>query len=625
MTIKFTGRFYEDDKIIIDLNSVLTKTNAGTEATVSVDSDDLGVNVDDLVYVSILDEGITASIDDTTDVAVEETTTLDEDIEIETVVGDFKDGQIIELKIGSGFEFVEDSFDDVEYTGCNFVVVDADSDEKVLTLEVTADTDEIIIKAGTLEIEATTANEGDVAKVTVKAKKASGIDGTFTETAEAIEVAVVVGEGLSISVDEDEDVPEMWSGVAAGTRYLTDDDDNEALEITIKESVVGAYNEKDEIELVLPEGVWVVEDGVAISEEENDANTDWDTAFANAYNEGDYKSFIFEKRTIEETDKDAGHDPFEIGVTLTLVADPGFVGDVVVEMLVDGESVGEVTIATFKSPLAVEAQQNDLKIDYRNTEVGSDIVVKEAEAGLWAEGLVIGFGIDKFDEDECFEDDMVYTVNEASDMEIDGEDDVLRFEVEEESDEEAAVITISNLSLFMERNIPAGAYDLTMTGNVFGEYNSQKLFAFEAHESTCDVTSGMNAAEEYAAHDCDNLVYINDVQDYSDVVKEGFINIVTAGREQDDASFTTKVVVPVGESYIVAGEQTIALDVPAYVSAAGYTMLPVRAVATGLGINNNNVLCDQATNTVIILYGQRIITLVLGLKVINVNGSVIPA
>ncbi|MBQ7758772.1 copper amine oxidase N-terminal domain-containing protein, partial [Anaerotignum sp.] len=59
--------------------------------------------------------------------------------------------------------------------------------------------------------------------------------------------------------------------------------------------------------------------------------------------------------------------------------------------------------------------------------------------------------------------------------------------------------------------------------------------------------------------------------------------------------------------------------------AAGYTMLPVRAVAVALGILNNNVLWDQATKTVTILYGQRIITMQVGAKVVYVNGSAIPA
>ena len=54
-------------------------------------------------------------------------------------------------------------------------------------------------------------------------------------------------------------------------------------------------------------------------------------------------------------------------------------------------------------------------------------------------------------------------------------------------------------------------------------------------------------------------------------------------------------------------------------------MLPVRAVATALGINNNNVIWNGETKTVTILYGQRIITMQVGAKVVYVNGSAIPA
>ena len=54
-------------------------------------------------------------------------------------------------------------------------------------------------------------------------------------------------------------------------------------------------------------------------------------------------------------------------------------------------------------------------------------------------------------------------------------------------------------------------------------------------------------------------------------------------------------------------------------------MLPVRAVAVALGIDTNNVLWNQPTKTVTILYGQRIITMTAGQKVVNVNGSALPA
>ena len=597
ITLDFAdGQLVEDDIIVIALDTLVTKTKAGAESKVTIKSKDLGLDATELVYAVVQENVLAIEADDTVDFAEEEIVELEE-ITIEATTGNLpsgdRDGEDLKLKLNSGFEFVG--------TASNNNVVGAtvvDIDENVMWITVPADTDELNITG--IEIEATTAKVGDVATITVSA--------TDWEKA-TCDVATVVAEGLSISVDEDEDVPEMWSGVAADTAYLTDEDDNTSLAFTIEESVAGAFSTKDVIELVIPEGVYVLD--VAVSDNGGDGANDWDALFEAAYQEGDHLGFEFKKRTIEESEDEA----IEIEVEFELVADPGFVGDVVVEMLVDGESVGEVTVATFKTPLVVEAQQNDLKIDYRNTEIGSDIVVKEAEAGLWAEGLVIGFEIDRLGAGS-FEDDAEYTVNEESGMEVDGEDDgVLEFVVDEESDEEAAVVTISNLALYMSRNLPAGAYDLTMYGNVFGEFNAQTLFAPDCGTVDCDGD---------CADDDDDCI-VDDVCDYSDVVKEGFVNIVTAGREADDASFTTKVVVPVGEAYIVAGETTVALDVPAYVSEAGYTMLPVRAVAVALGINTNNVLWDQATKTVTILYGQRIITMTAGSKVINVNGSAIPA
>ena len=84
------------------------------------------------------------------------------------------------------------------------------------------------------------------------------------------------------------------------------------------------------------------------------------------------------------------------------------------------------------------------------------------------------------------------------------------------------------------------------------------------------------------------------------------------------------MIVPIGEAYLIAGEKNIELDVPAYINSNGYTMLPIRAVATALGTDNSNVLWDQASRTVTILYGSRIISMTAGASVMYVNGSAIP-
>ena len=184
----------------------------------------------------------------------------------------------------------------------------------------------------------------------------------------------------------------------------------------------------------------------------------------------------------------------------------------------------------------------------------------------------------------------------------------------------------------MSRSIAAGAYDLQLITNANINMYAEALATTEGTKvDVSDIKDAFGTVETPAKYtvaedkDFNDGSKINkDTVDYA-TVKEGFINVITAGRDQDDASFTKKVVVPVGEKYLIAGEEQVALDVPAYISAAGYTMLPVRAVATALGINNNNVLWNQASRTVTILYGQRIITMVAGQKVVTVNGNTIPA
>lgn len=595
--------FENGDLIVVypkNLGLVMTKATVGAKATVEVSGD--FCDSDAMTLVTVLKEGIKVTLKKVATVAAEEVTNLESKMTIEANVGTFADDQVIELKLNSGFEWSKadaSKMDGVYY---------AEIDENVLTLLV-ADVDTITIPADAVEIDAVSAKVGDVAKVTVKAKKDSNVPGSFAATAEAVDAAKVIGEEVTISVDEDEDVPVIYSGVSVENYGINDDSDHVSLEVTIEESVAGALNVKQALELGLPEGVFVTD--VDVTDDSIDVDgakaVNIEHAFAKAYEKAEYEGFTFVRKTFVET-KEAGKLVF----TLTLVAEPGFEGDVVLTM---GDQ--EVTIAKFVAPYKVEAQQNDLIIDYRYTDVPTDIVVKEAEAGLWdKDAMAFNFNIEKFGEG-AFEKDATFTVDKASEMEVKAlYKDSLGFEVKEESDDAAATVTISNISLYMGRNLAAGAYDLELYTSAAYAMWMEELFTTEVADCG-DFHAADAAGTSYAYREEHNIDPV--------IVKEGFVNIITAGRDQDDASFTKKVVVPVGESYIIAGEEKVALDVPAYISAAGYTMLPVRAVAVALGINTHNILWDQATKTVTILYGQRIITMQAGSKVIYVNGNAIPA
>ena len=180
-------------------------------------------------------------------------------------------------------------------------------------------------------------------------------------------------------------------------------------------------------------------------------------------------------------------------------------------------------------------------------------------------------------------------------------------------------MTVSDLTLYMDRSLPAGAYDLNAYAlTMLGVDSADEAESFDGDDYTSS-DKGFLPQTLLA----DTTVFVGDEDDNINyVVKAGFVNIVTAGS--DTTGFTTKLTVPIGENYLIAGETQVTLDAPAYINDEGYTMLPIRAIATSLGIDNNNVLWDQASRTVTILYGDRIISMTLGSSVMYVNGSSIP-
>ena len=612
LSFVLTGQMERGWVLSYNLTSKLTKTSKNTQATVTVDSSDIILtNGDDLVYASIESKGIDASVKKLKDVAVEEVVTI-EDLKIEPSVGAnmeavVDEGDEITLKLNSGFEFANNDNNKITIKADGTTItpeVEYEDDEIVITVDgdISADVDTLTISG--IKVEATSAKEGATATIKVSA---SGNDSV------SVEVATVVDYAVSMSVDEDEDVPVIYSGVDVDNTGITDDSDHESLEVSIDETFAGAWDNSKKFILSLPEGVYaadvdVVVDGIDLDRED----------FIDAYDNGEYEYFEFDKRIFEENDSD--NDPYEMDVTFTLVADPDFEGDVVLTLSGDAMEEQEVTIAKFVKPYTVSAQQNDLTIDYRNTEIPTDVVITEAEAGLWEKGTEFALTLDKID----FDDDASVTADDKSGMEIkdvktkDGE---IRFTVDSESDDEPATLTVSDLTLYMDRNLPAGAYDLNMYAlDMLGVDSAEKAEDFDGSDYKA---ADKGYLTQTLLADEDTTVFVGDESDDIDyTAKTGFVNIVTAGS--DTTGFTTKLTVPIGENYLIAGETKVELDAPAYINAEGYTMLPVRAISTSLGIDNNNVLWDQATKTVTILYGDRIISMTAGASVMYVNGSSIP-
>ena len=615
------GKMQRGSVLAFDLTSIMDKTSKGKQAKVTVESDDITIsNGSDLTYASVESKGIKASVKDTVDVAPDEVVEIKE-LKIEPAVGEamkavLKTDSKLRLKLNSGFEFGK--LDDVVLKNNQNKEIDkayaelnkaASSDDEIV-IDIKGELNTDVIKISGLKVEATSAKAGATATLKIYA------EGNDTVS---VEVAKVVDSAVVLSVDKDADVPVIYSGVNVKNVGITSSSDHEALEVTLKETFPGAWNNSKDFTFKLPQGVYIADVRSITADNMNVKDkTEW---FETAYDKGDYETLTFKKRTWDETNP-SGKDKAELKFTLVLVADPNFEGDVTLTLTGDALKEQKVTVAKFVKPFAVVAKQNDMQIDYRNTKVPTDVVIKEAEAGLWDKNVTFALSLDKIN----FDTDAKVTVDDKSGLKVKDvktTKGVVTFKVDSKSDDKPAVVTVSGLTLFMDRNLPAGAYDLDVFSPVM-------LGAADGNRETVTDQKAPIADNGFLSQDIlgqsKTKRVVADINDdfYSTTAKAGFVNIITAGREDTD-SFTTKVVVPVGEKYIVSGENKVEIDVPAYINANGYTMLPLRAVAVALGINTNNVLWDQSTRTATVMYGSKIINMTYGQKVVYVNGAMIPA
>ena len=157
---------------------------------------------------------------------------------------------------------------------------------------------------------------------------------------------------------------------------------------------------------------------------------------------------------------------------------------------------------------------------------------------------------------------------------------------------------ISGLKMYLDRTLPNGKYKLesVYTGN--GE------------------TLWQNSSDNKEDYDK------NGVFEYEPVtVSDDYVNVVTAGRDNDDSTVVKEIKIGVGEEKIKSGMNLIALDAPAYINEEGYTMLPLRAVSEAL---DANVSWDDATKSITVMRGQRVVSFSVGSRNMYINGTVVP-
>lgn len=442
-------------------------------------------------------------------------------------------------------------------------------------------------------------------------------------TKQTITVGNYEDYGVSFKA-EDKELPVFYAGTRANSKF-----DNQTLKVTIEETVANSFIGNRKMEITLPDGVEFVNDNDDVKTKLSDIDEVVEDFKTSNFQGGDAavkRAFEIKddgsKITINGKDlpeatggtNNSNKDrrrKIEFSVHVSAAAD--FTGDVV--MTLGGAGVGDkeltATVATVKAPIEIKTSVNELMIDYRNTDI-ADITLVEPEAGLWAKDDVIYLEGERMSFENGAKAEVV-----SGDMKLDkldgdyvetqtetdykDDEDVLSVKVSSRSSKTPAEIKISGLSLYMNRSLAAGDYKLKVFGDTKNEF-----FMNNYHEDGDD--------------------YANSFETRKVTVMNDFVKVVTAGRDQDDSTFTTSIVVPVGSTTIQSGTRTINLAEmqggacpAAYINNDGYTMLPVRAVIEALN-GVAVVRWDDSTKTCTVSFGQRVFSMTVGSKVLNMNG-----
>lgn len=581
VTIDAKGKAVPDGGLKITLNGAKI---TGDKATVTVDPRQSTVSADTFTFAKSVDGGTVATIDDTTDFTG--ITEIKPILLEEVTAGTIDDNDEITLKLNSGFKFtnagtVSVISGDLDLGSKTYEIVSDDNRTIKLKLgsDVTESKKASILKFEGIKIDEDGASEGKVAEITVNG---TNVDKT------TLEVGTYVDYNVSVSA-EDKDLPTIYSGVAV------DDDNNETLKLTVKEGVSDSwFLESRKTTFTFPEGVKVKAVNV---DSDTDKIADESSLEGKFTIDGNEVTFSGAKKT-------ASTDKAKLVVSFDVIIAPDFTGDI--KCTVGGAAVAEdteVTLAKAVAPVTVEAEKTSVAIDYRNVAVG-DITIKEAEAGLWGKNQTIVLQAENMSFESGMKAEVVEGDGEIKKLDVNG--GKITITVDSESSKTPMTIKLTDASLYLDRTLPAGDYALNLVAK---DKSTDVMF------ETYNKEDGDDPSKDTFGFDVDEVEVLKD-----------YVTVATAGRDQG-TTFTTNVVVTIDSTTMLVDGKEVTLDVPAYLSAEGWTMLPVRAVTESLASASNSEPVDWIAGnpgTIMIYYGDKTVSMTLGSTTMYINGTPVP-
>ncbi len=618
---------YPTYKIALPLT---TEDSDEGDLTISVDGNGTSItDVNDRKVATVTDSdgSTTASV-----VASQVKTYSDDSFEIpnitirEDLAGTF-DSQEIEVRVNGNYE-IENA--GKARTGVNAKVA------TTFATSVKSDDRTIVIKIvdGKKVFDTTTLSTIVLEGVRVRAKDddtygdvnitVSGDKGISTQT---IKVAERADYGFTLEALEEPTL--IYSG---RTPFATDADTDDFVtaEFEFGETSPGTWLTGRKLEFSVPEGVKIV--GYEITKKRNFTNST--SLFTEGFITDDGTTLRFNALNSSDSAKPNGREAAYIDMKLYLTASIEFTGDVAVSVSgagLDADTLSDLVVAKFVTPVTVEAATTKSNMGYKAVET-ADIKIVENSAGALVDGEQVEIKLD-----DTYAADLAFDDSDL-DYKIDGEVEIksfrvksdrdngnrISFTVDAESYSAPSTITITGIAVGTTRSIPYGNYSIIVGGEAI----------VDNYQEDVDQASSIRVTDSNIDKISNNE---GTTEDFDYFEEEGFefknyLQIVT-----DTTTLDGVVEVTIGEKSIKMNGESYDMDVAAYIqTASNSTMVPLRFVTLALGVDQNSltdadntskIAWDANSKTATIFYaagsGQKIIQFQAGSATMTVDGVAI--
>jgi len=581
----------EADYIQVELDAVIDSPSTG-EAKVKVDPRDSSITGGEYTFATVGEGDTNTTIADTTDFSRQATI---EAIKIDELQAGALDGQKqeITLKLPSKFSWVDTDLNDtaaeVISDGAGLTATNGDitfdgRTLKITNLDITSGSARGYIQLDKLVVRADRdAAKGDVV-VTV--------DGDNV-TEQDVTIGKYVDYGIEVTVDKQEElIAGRWEDQTTG-------------KIKIEENVAGSLVEGRDMEIILPDWCKVTMDETTSDPAitiKKDTNVTGDVEFAY---DGDDQNHLYWKVALDDN-SDTTTIEFEMDLSIAANAPTG---DIEAEFVGAGIESQKVKIAKVVAPIKVEEQKlADLRIGLQNQKAPNVVIVEGIKSAADADDELY----DPVGTDEngwASKKNIVLTLDDYMQFSkvptvkvLEGDLDIDEDAVKRANDNKELVIPVkagsiklsklevSGIEITVDRTAPEGKYDISVGGGALVK----------------NYVDGAGIEDP-------------NVFDESDVVEYPYVNVITPapGETKSTSMFTidstTYKVVENG----VTVEKTA--DVAPFIQN-GRTMLPLRAVATALGVSDEMIVWNAATRTAIVNKDGKLASVVVGSTVLDVNG-----